>query len=234
MRRFSHILSIALITAGLIVLADVGITLAYQEPLSALYSSIKQGEKESQLKTIESNFLTKTDVKQIQEAEQTKDPAVRKKTVTANVSKLAQRLVDESKPGDALGRIEAPGMDGLNMVFVQGTDASSLELGPGHYPETAMPGQGRTVAIAGHRTTYLAPFRHVDSMQPGDAITLKLPYGTFVYRVQKTAIVDPSDVGIVHDTGYERLVLSACNPLYSAAQRFIVFARLVRSEAPTG
>ena len=230
MRRLTHILSIALITAGLLLLADVAITLAYQEPLSSIYSSIKQGEKESQLKTLESDFLTKSDVKQIQKAEQTKDPKVRKKAVSVNVDKLAQRLVDESKPGDALGRIEAPGMDGLNMVFVQGTDASSLELGPGHYPETAMPGQGKTVAIAGHRTTYLAPFRHIDSMNPGDKITLKMPYGTFIYSVQKSEIVDPSDVGIIHNTGYERLVLSACHPLYSAAKRIVVTARQTYAE----
>jgi sortase A len=230
MRRLSHIFSIALITAGLLLLADVGITLAYQEPLSSIYSSIKQGEKVDQLKTLESDFLTQTDVKEIKQAEESKDPKVRRKTVSANVDKLAQRLVDESKPGDALGRIEAPGMDGLNMVFVQGTDASSLELGPGHYPETAMPGQGKTIAIAGHRTTYLAPFRHIDSMKPGDKITLKMPYGTFIYSVQKSEIVDPSDVGIIHDTGYERLVLSACHPLYSASQRYIIYARLVHTE----
>jgi sortase A len=230
MRRLTHVFSIALITAGVLLLADVAITLAYQEPLSSIYSSIKQDEKVSQLKTIESEFLTQTDVKEIKKAEKTKDPKARKKTVAVNVSKLAQRLVDESKPGDALGRIEAPGMDGLNMVFVQGTDASSLELGPGHYPETAMPGQGKTVAIAGHRTTYLAPFRHIDSLKPDDKITLKMPYGTFIYSVQKSEIVDPSDVGIIHDTGYERLVLSACHPLYSASQRYIVYARLVHSE----
>jgi sortase A len=232
MRRLLHIASIVLITAGLVVMADVGITLAYQEPLSSIYSSIKQGEKESQLKSIESDFLTEADVQSIDKAKETKDPKARKKVVAANISQLAQRLVDESKPGDALGRIEAPGMNGLNMVFVQGTDESSLELGPGHYPETAMPGQGKTIAIAGHRTTYLAPFRHIDSMKPSDKITLKMPYGTFIYSVEKTEIVDPSDVGIVHDTGYERLVLSACNPLYSASQRYIVFAKLVHEEPP--
>jgi sortase A len=231
MRRLRHILSIALITAGILVIADVGITLAYQEPLSSIYSSIKQGEKESQLKNLEAEFLTQSDVQAIEQAKQTKDPKVRKKVESANISQLAQRLVEESKPGDALGRIEAPAMNGLNMVFVQGTDESSLELGPGHYPETAMPGQGKTVAIAGHRTTYLAPFRHIDSMKKGDKITLKMPYGTFIYSVEKTEIVDPSDVGIIHDTGFERLVLSACNPLYSAAQRYIVFAKLV-SEQP--
>ena len=230
MRRFGHIFSIALITAGLLVVADVGITLAYQEPLSSIYSSIKQGEKESQLKSLESEFLTQSDVQQIDQAKDTKDPQAREQAITANISELAQRLVDESKPGDALGRIEAPGMDGLNMVFVQGTDEASLELGPGHYPETAMPGQGKTVAIAGHRTTYLAPFRHIDSLSPGDRITLKMPYGTFIYSVQKSEIVDPSDVGVIHETGYERLVLSACHPLYSASQRYIIYARLVHTE----
>ena len=86
------------------------------------------------------------------------------------------------------------------------------------------------MAIAGHRTTYLAPFRHIDSLDPGDKITLKMPYGTFVYSVQKSEIVDPSDIGIIHDTGYERLVLSACNPLYSASQRYIIYARLAHVE----
>jgi sortase A len=118
-------------------------------------------------------------------------------------------------------------MDGLDMVVVQGTDETSLQKGPGHYPETPFPGQGGTVAIAGHRTTYLAPFRHIDSMAPGDRIVLEMPYGRFDYRVQKTAIVDPGDVGIVREVGYERLVLSACHPLYSAEHRYIVFARLV-------
>jgi sortase A len=233
MRRLGHILSIALITAGLLVVADVGITLAYQEPLSSIYSSIRQGEKSSQLKSLESEFLTRSDVRQIEQAKEAKDPEVREAAIDANISRLAQRLVDESKSGDALGRIEAPDMDGLNMVFVQGTDEASLELGPGHYPETAMPGQGKTIAIAGHRTTYLAPFRHIDSLKPGDPITLKMPYGTFTYDVQKSEIVDPSDVGIIHDTGYERLVLSACNPLYSAAQRYIIFAKLVKAEPRT-
>lgn len=234
MRRFAHIASIALITAGLLVVVDVGITLAYQEPLSSIYSSIKQSEKANQLKNLESEFLTEAETKEIRQASeqatQQKDP----EALHQDFARLGERLVNESKPGDALGRIEAPDMNGLNMVFVQGTDESSLELGPGHYPETAMPGQGKTVAIAGHRTTYLAPFRHIDSMKQGDKITLKMPYGTFVYAVQKTEIVDPSDVGVIHETGYERLVLSACNPLYSAAERFIVFAKLVRSEPPGG
>ena len=113
------------------------------------------------------------------------------------------------------------------MVVVQGTDTGSLQKGPGHYPDTPMPGEEGTVGIAGHRTTYLAPFRHIDSMKPGDTIRLEMPYAILTYRVEKTAIVDPTDIGIVKAVGYQRLVLSACHPLYSAAQRYIVFARLV-------
>src|SRR6201990_1514516 len=119
MRRLGHTLPIALIPAGILVIADVGITLAYQEPLSSIYSSIKQGEKESQLKTIEAEFLTRTDRRSIARAKERKDPKAREKRIAANASQLAQRLVEESNPGDALGRIEAPGMSGLNMVFVQ-------------------------------------------------------------------------------------------------------------------
>jgi sortase A len=85
---------------------------------------------------------------------------------------------------------------------------------------------GETVAIAGHRTTFLAPFRHIDALRPGDRIVLGMPYGRFVYAVQYHRIVSPTSWWVVRDVGYDRLVLSACNPLFSAAQRIVVFARL--------
>ena len=115
---------------------------------------------------------------------------------------------------------------GASFDVVQGTDTASLEKGPGHYPATALPGLGQTVAIAGHRTTYLAPFRHIDALAPGDRIVLKMPYARFTYVVQYHKIVLPTALWVTDNVGYERLVLSACNPLYSAAQRIIVFARL--------
>jgi sortase A len=223
-RRFGHILSIVLITAGLVVIVDVGITLAYEEPLSSIYSSIKQDEAASQLKDLEAQFPTPGERRTVAKI---KNPKRR-------ISILARRFAAQAGTGDAIGRIVAPAMDGLNAVVVQGTDTSSLQKGPGHYPQTPFPGQGGTVGIAGHRTTYLAPFRHIDSMAAGDPITLQMPYATFVYRVQKTEIVDPSDVGIVGKVGYERLVLSACHPLYSAAQRYVVFARMVRERIAGG
>ena len=82
------------------------------------------------------------------------------------------------------------------------------------------------MAIAGHRTTYLAPFRHIDELKPGDQIVLRMPYAQFTYDVQYHQIVAADRLWVTQNVGYERLVLSACNPLYSAAQRIIVFARL--------
>jgi sortase A len=218
MRRFGHILSIALITAGLVVVADVAVTLAYKEPLSSIYGSIKQQEAVSQLNELEAAYPSHQDRRAVAKV---KDPR-------RQIRILASRFAASVDTGQPIGRIEAPAMDGLNIVVVQGTDTTSLEKGPGHYPETPFPGQGGTVGIAGHRTTYLAPFRHIDSMKAGDPIVVKMPYGTFTYRVTRTAIVDPSDVGIVKDVGYEQLVLSACHPLYSASHRYVIFAKLVR------
>ena len=122
----------------------------------------------------------------------------------------------------------------LDIVIVQGTDTASLQKGPGHFPETPFPGQGGTVGIAGHRTTYGAPFRDAESVERGDRMVLEMPYGKIFYRVQKTEIVDPTDVGVVKYVGYERLVLSTCHPVYSAAQRLIVFARAVGERLDRG
>ena len=214
----SRILSIALITAGIVVLADVGITLAYREPVSSIYGSIKQHAAANELADLESHYPTAADLEAIRGVG---NPRTR-------IAILARRFARQVDGGDAIGRIIAPDMDGLNAVVVQGTDTGNLQKGPGHYPTTPFPGEPGTVGIAGHRTTYLAPFRHIDSMERGDEITLEMPYATLVYRVQKTEIVDPEDIQVVRPVGYQRLVLSACHPLYSADHRFIVFARLVR------
>ena len=212
-------MSIALITAGLVVLLDVGLTLAYREPVSSIYGSIKQHAAADQLADLESHYPTAADLRAIEGV----------RNADRKVEILADRFARQADEGKAIGRIIAPDMDDLNAVVVQGTDTGSLQEGPGHYPQTPFPGQPGTVAIAGHRTTYLAPFRHIDSMHRGDKVTLEMPYATLTYRVEKTDIVDPSDVGVVRSVGYPRLVLSACHPLYSAAHRYIVFARLVRA-----
>jgi sortase A len=148
--------------------------------------------------------------------------------------KLEKALVDpparvvrkEPLRGDALGKLLIPSI-GVSEYVVEGTDADNLRKGPGHYPDTPLPGQRGTVAVAGHRTTYGAPFRKLNDVKKGDRIVFELPYGTFVYRVDKTQIVDDSALWVTDPVGHPQLVLTACHPLYSAAQRIVAFARLV-------
>ena len=132
--------------------------------------------------------------------------------------------------GDAIARIEIPAI-GVSEYVVEGTDTGDLRKGPGHYPDTPLPGAPGTAAIAGHRTTYGAPFRNVDDLNPGQLIRVDMPDGRFVYRVEQVKIVDDQDLSVLEPVGYRRLMLSACHPLYSAAERVIVFARQVRREA---
>jgi sortase A len=214
-RRALHILSVALVTAGLVVLADVATTLAWKEPVSTVYGSIQQGKAEDELEELEGEFPARADLRQVEHVQ-----GIRKK-----VEILAGLFAKRARKGEAIGRLAIPSID-LDVVVVEGTDTASLQKGPGHYPETPFPGQGGTTAIAGHRTTYLAPFRHLDQLQPGDEIEIEMPYANFAYRVERTRVVDDSAVGIIHKVGYERLVLTACHPLYSAAQRIAAFAKL--------
>jgi sortase A len=133
--------------------------------------------------------------------------------------------------GDAIARLDIPAI-GVSEYVVEGTDTGSLRKGPGHYPDTPLPGDRGTAAIAGHRTTYGAPFRNIDELKRGRRIVVDMPDGRFVYRVERTKIVDDQDMSVLEPVGYRRLMLSACHPLYSAAERLIVFARQVRREGP--
>lgn len=134
--------------------------------------------------------------------------------------------------GDSIGKIELPSLD-RSYFMVEGTDRDTLRKGPGHYPKTPLPGERGTVGVAGHRTTYGAPFRTINELQRGDAVVASMPWGRFVYRVEKKAIVPPSETSVTRKVGHDRIILSACHPLYSAAERIVVFARLARREPAT-
>ncbi len=144
------------------------------------------------------------------------------------------RRVIERKPlpGDAIARIELPTLD-RSYYVIEGTGTGDLRKGPGHYEDTPLPGERGTVAIAGHRTTYGAPFRTIDQLDPGDEIRIVMPDGRFTYKVERSRIVEPTESSVKRGVGYERLILSACHPLYSASQRIVVFARLDKSDATT-
>ncbi len=133
--------------------------------------------------------------------------------------------------GDAAARIVIPKI-GVDKIVVEGVSRSDLREGPGHYPDTPMPGQSGNAAIAGHRTTYGAPFHRVDELEPGDEIQVTTVQGAFTYRVMGTEIVLPSDVQVIDDKGDNRLTLTSCHPKYSARQRIVVSAELVDPPAP--
>ena len=127
----------------------------------------------------------------------------------------------------------------LQRVIIEGVSKTDLKKGPGHYPGTPLPGQAGNSAIAGHRTTYGAPFNRIDELVPGDEINVTTPQGKFVYVVmpapgqteQAWYLVDPSQVEVLSDVGDNRLTLTACHPKYSAKQRIIVHATLKTTPA---
>jgi sortase A len=217
LRRALRAFSTVLIVAGLILLADAGLTLVWQEPVSAFYARLQQDRLDDELKELEQAPLAPHEERALKKIP---DPSRR----LAFRARALERRLDA---GDPMGRIVMPSI-GVSEVFVEGTGAGDLRTGPGHYPQTPLPGERGTVAIAGHRTTYGAPFRSIDQLDRGDRIELRMPYGRFTYRVERTRIVEPTETSVIDRVDHDRLVLSACHPLYSAAQRIVVFARLER------
>lgn len=137
----------------------------------------------------------------------------------------AEKVVDV--PGKPVMIIEIPKID-VDYVVVEGTDTQSLKKGPGHYTETAYPWQNQgAVGIAGHRTTYGAPFWALDRLEEGDEITLATEYGVYDYRVTRSKITTPTNGRVLRWTDDPTLVLTTCHPRFSAAERLIVFAERV-------
>ncbi|HEX2161453.1 MAG TPA: class E sortase [Thermoleophilaceae bacterium] len=182
-------LASVMIVSGTLLVADAVLTLAWQEPISAIVAQRNQSDLEQAL------------------------------------ANPPRRVVEgRPLPGDAVAKLEIPAI-GVSEYVVEGTDTGDLRKGPGHYPETPLPGERGTSAIAGHRTTYGAPFRRLDDLDPGDRIVVELPRERHTYRVERLRIVDDSDRSVLRRVGHDRLVLTACHPLYSAEQRIVVFAR---------
>jgi sortase A len=133
--------------------------------------------------------------------------------------------IPQPPDGQVMAQIQIPAI-GVNQYVVSGTNESDLELGPGHYIGTAMPGQAGNVAIAGHRTTHGAPFNRLAELAVGDPIYLTDLSGqrlTYIVAVTPFA-VSPYNVSVLNYFGDSRLTLTTCNPEYSARQRLIVVA----------
>ncbi len=136
--------------------------------------------------------------------------------------------------GDPLTRIKIPSI-GVDTVVVEGTSASALRAGAGHYPGTPLPCEAGNVAIAGHRTTYGKPFNQLDRLKSGDVVTLETPVGSCTYQiVVGPTVTDPTDFAIVaNDPGQQMLTLTTCHPKGSAAKRLYVKAKLVEGPGPS-
>jgi sortase A len=209
--RILRILSLALIVMSMIILAEAGVTLLWQEPLSYVYAKRQQAELDSELRAVEAQYR------------RVETPPIRKRPPT--FAELASRLASSSTAGEPLGRIRIPSLD-LETVIVEDASAASLQKGPAHYAGTPLPGQPGTIGIAGHRTTYQAPFHDLDDLERGDRVVVDMPYGVFKYRVEGSKVVSPDDVRVLNRVGHDRLTLTACHPLYGASERIVVFARL--------
>ncbi|MCB1041202.1 MAG: class E sortase [Acidimicrobiales bacterium] len=133
--------------------------------------------------------------------------------------------------GDPVAIVRIPSI-GVTRTIVEGITVAQLRRGPGHYPETPLPGQAGNVAIAGHRTTYGQPFHNIDKLAPGDEIRFETLQGDFTYVVAETRIVEPTQVEVLDDYGDDRVTLIACEPKYSAAKRIIVVGNLIEDPAP--
>ena len=133
--------------------------------------------------------------------------------------------------GEPIGIIKIPKI-GVDSTVVQGIAVPDLRKGPGHYPDSPMPGQLGNAAIAGHRTTYGAPFNRLDELGPGDAVTIETLSGTFHYTVTRQLIVTPRQTEVLDPTANATLTLTTCNPKYSARERLVIQATLDAQTSP--
>ena len=207
MRRSINYLGRFLLTGGTLLLLFVG----FQLWGTGFYEARQQSELTSEFET---------SLAQVREARQ---PVSGTTTTTAPLP--------PPPTGEAVAIIRIPKID-VERAIVQGITVSDLRKGPGHYPESPMPGQIGNAAIAGHRTTYGAPFNRLDELVAGDEITVQTLAGLYKYRVTEQLIVTKSDVYVLDPTPDATLTLTTCHPKYSAKQRLIIKARLDIDRGP--
>jgi sortase A len=229
MPKIRRRLGTTLIVVGALAIAYGAALLLWRDPITDLYTRYQQHKLAGELEHAWPDYQTGR-----LRAGFTGDEAARLAAVREQVADAARDFQGRLRDGKPMGRLIIRRL-GLEVIFVQGTSwTHDLSKGPGHYEQTSVPGLGKTAAIAGHRTTFGAPFRHIDRLRRGDPIVVKLPYGTFRYSVLGHRVVKSNDWSIIKPRGFDQLVLSACHPLYSASHRWVVFARLAEVTASTG
>jgi sortase A len=225
-------LGLFLIWGGVLTIAYAAAIVTWRDPITDVYTAWEQHQMGGELAAVDARFAALARADGPTPAEL----VARRRHVVTLERRLAARFAHDfaGRTGAPIGRIRIRRI-GISTILVQSTDYwASLTKGPGHYANTSFPGQGRTIGIAGHRTTWSAPFRHIDDIRSGDPIVLEMPYGRFTYRVTGHRVVKSDDWSIVRNVGHEQLVISACHPLYSASHRYVVYARLVTIAPPGG
>jgi sortase A len=215
-----------LLVIGLGVLAWAATVYLWKDPFTTAYTAYEQRRLASKL---DEQFASYEPLRTPVVAH----PGKPKPRPHDNVKREARRFRLASDDGDAIARLKIPRL-GLSAVVVNGTAVSDLRRGPGRHLESYMPGERELVYIAGHRTTYGAPFGNINELRPGDPITLELPYATVVYHVTRHRIVDDNDVSVLESPHHEELVLQACHPRFFASQRYLVYAQPVSVKQRTG
>ncbi len=235
MRTLARRLGTTLAVAGVLLVVYAAMVVFWRDPVTSIYTAYEQHEMSGQLSDTfvswKENAQKELGVAQ-PDATGTHGGATTTALSSTKVLRSARRLAtqfaaaNKGHTGRPIGRIQIKRI-GVSTIVVENTDYwGSLSKGPGRYQEGSFPGLGKTTGIAGHRTTFAAPFRHIDSVHNGDLVVVHMPYGTFTYRVIRHKIVDNGDWSIMKKVGFDELVLSACHPLYSADQRYVLFARL--------
>ena len=221
---------------GVLMVAWVGVTIWWGDPITSLYTAYEQRGLSHKLDALDRQWATKAPVPDT--ASPGNSAATDKAaSLAATMRARAEAFNRGLKDGSPIGRILIPRLH-LRMVVLEGTTESDLQEGPGHYDKasgeaTGLPGMGNVVGVAGHRTTFLHPFRHIDDLQSGDSVYLEMPYGTFRYVVYFHEVVKSDDWSILRARPFEKLILSACHPLYSASHRWVVFGRLAGESLQT-
>jgi sortase A len=230
MRRFARIAGTLMVVAGVGAVVWVVLVWQWQDPFTALYTKYEQHKLASRFSHRFADYKPPASIRPVTKGP---DGSVSVDAERARVRAEAAAYRRALKEGDPVGRLIVPRL-GLKSIVVNGTGHDDLTKGPGRDLRTYMPGEGELIYIAGHRTTYLAPFSHIDSLRPGDPITLVLPYGTFHYEVTGHRIVDADELSVLRTHHREQLVLQACHPRFFATQRYLAYTKLVEVEPRNG
>jgi sortase A len=215
-RRLIRLSGTLMVIGGSLLLVWAIMVWRWQDPFTALYTRWEQRDLAQEYEKRVEEFETRAPVRRIEAPVSPTD-----------IAEQAREYRLGLHEGDAIGRLKIPKLD-LNMIVVNGTETKTLRKGPARHKRTFLPGEGKLIYIAGHRTTYSAPFSDIDDLRRGDRVRLELPYATVEYTIRGHRIVEAHELSVLRSRGREELALQACWPRFFASHRYIAYARPIR------